>query len=358
MSKDSKVEKQTKTNALSVEKKQTKPTTKTTSNKKSVVAKKPAVAKKTTTAKKSTVSKKTAVAKKVESPKKDTKKETTAMKDVSIDNKVKADSERKSFSVPRDVLEEPNSSSIFDVFLYREIFMSLRTQFDALYEKRERSDKDFDKYDDAIYNITVSAMDNAGAQDFLSYCYKKGKYDFCLMNFEKFMKWSLLSAANGNAFALSKLQIFLTSAIDSLLSLDIHSYLLSFLDLTVENYIIFLSKLICDEMVKILEITPVGLIKMPEAYVEQSEELQRVFDNTKMKATDNVIEFLKKSNSQLQEYLNEKMEEENVLKKKAKLKSKNISEKETDKTTEDDEINKSKNPIHPVKKPTIKKFRW
>lgn len=271
----------------------------------------------------------------------------------------KKNSFTKATQLPPEILENPNVSPIFDVFFYREMFMALRTEFDAIYEKREKSDKDFDAYDDAIYNITVSAIDNAGAQDFLSYCYKKGKYDFCLMNYEKFMKWGLLSAANGNAFTLSKLQIFLNNSIETLLSSDIHSYVIAFLELSEENYILFLSKLICTEMVNLLKITPTNLAKMPEVYMEQNEQIQRVFDDAKIKATEQVIESIKQINEQLKEYVELQSQEEKLLKKKIKPQDEDLKEEpKAESKQTDEDLDSSKSASKEKRKPKVKKFRW
>lgn len=256
--------------------------------------------------------------------------------------------------LPREILENPNLSPIFDVFLYRELFMALREKLDDLYEKRERSEKAYAEYDDSVYSITTNALNEVGAQDFLSYCYKKGKYDFCLMNYEKYMKWSLLAAANGNAFSLSKLQIFLTNAIEDVLSLENHSYMLDFLELEPNNYYIFLSKLICEEIVKILDITPENLIKMPEVYQEQNEDLLRLFDNAKMDAAKAVKQTLQKAIEQLVEYV--KIENEKTKESKNKpIEPEPLQEiKEELKPEQKEE--KSSQPA--VKKPKIKKFRY
>ena len=85
-----------------------------------------------------------------------------------------------------DLTKDFNTSSTFDIELYRAIFMELRRQMDELSAKRGKSEKAYAEYDDAVYNITSNAITNCSAQDFLGYCYKKGFYDFCIMNYEKY----------------------------------------------------------------------------------------------------------------------------------------------------------------------------
>lgn len=212
-----------------------------------------------------------------------------------------------------DLSEDFNELLSFDVNLFRSLFMEIRKIVDRLYAKRERSEKDLAEYDDAIYNITANTVHESAAQDFMGFCYKKGFYDFCIMNYEKYMKWSILAAANGNAFTLSKLQIFLTTALDKLYEVENLDVIFDFLDLTEENFELFLSKMLCTEMVSILEISPESLIKMPEHYVEQNEELTKLFDKTKLQACDQVSVKLQKAIDQLLENLKKFENQQNEI---------------------------------------------
>lgn len=272
----------------------------------------------------------------------------------------------KSSEIPEEIIRDPSSSNIFDVFLYREIFMSLRKMLDDLAEKKDKSEKDYEEYDNTVFNITTNAATESGAQDFIGYCYKKGKYDFCLMNFEKYMKWSLLAAANGNAFTLSKLQIFLTNAIDEVLNMENHNYMLDFLELEPQNYYLFISKMICEEMVKNLKISPEILIKMPEAYQEQSEELLRMFDNSKMEAAEKVKGTLKGAIDNLDKLLKEEENREQEAKERIRIRKEREREKETQQeetqnAVENEEIDKKSTETKSTFKKSSsikKKFRW
>ncbi len=189
-----------------------------------------------------------------------------------------------------DYTKDFNESQIFNVNLYRDIFMELRKQLDDLSARRGKSEKSYAEYDNAVYNITATSVTDPSAQDFMGYCYKKGFYDFCLMNYEKYMKWTILAASNGNAFSLSKLQIYLTTAIEKLLSIPNISDLQDFMELKNENFVIFLCKLLCEQIVKIMDISAEKLIKMPEKYLEQTEENQKEFDKAKLEASKIVSE--------------------------------------------------------------------
>ena len=211
--------------------------------------------------------------------------------------------------------ENFNESGIFDVYLYRELFMELRKQMDELYAKRNKGSKESSEYDDAVYNITSNAVFDPGAQDFLGFCYKKGFYDFCVMNYEKYMKWTILAAANGNAFSLSKLQIFLTTAIDYVMEVEDQKVILEFFDINSANYMILLSKMLCENIVEIMNISSEQLIKLPEKFMDQNEEVQKEFDNAKMKAAEIVKAEIQKSVTELNAAVQREVErKKNVLK--------------------------------------------
>lgn len=271
-----------------------------------------------------------------------------------------ADVEDEIFDI--DFSQDFNKSEIFNINLYREIFMELRKQLDDLSARRGKSEKTYAEYDDAVYNITASSATNPSAQDFLGYCYKKGFYDFCLMNYEKYMKWTILAAANGNAFSLSKLQIYLTTALDTLLSIPNISDLQDFMELKDDNFIIFLSKMICDEIVNIMEISAEKLIKMPEKYLEQTEQNQKDFDRAKGEATKRVSEKIKRLLVELDKEVARMMEFEQ---KNAEYSDQNVTnDKNFDDEVFDDEPKKhSKNQKtassnNVFKRNTKKKFRY
>lgn len=254
-----------------------------------------------------------------------------------------------------DLSSDFNYLLSFDVELFRSLFMEIRKIVDGLYSKRERSEKDLAEYDEAIYNITANTVHESAAQDFLGFCYKKGFYDFCILNYEKYMKWSILAASNGNAFTLSKLQIFLTTALDKLYEIDDLDVLIDFLDLTEENFVLFLSKMICEEIVKILEISPEVLVKMPEKYVEQDEELTKLFDKTKMQACEQVSLKLEKAIKQLLDNLKMFEKQQNVKEVKS-FEKQNVSQEISVQNVVENERDK---PVRFDRKSTIKKkFRY
>jgi hypothetical protein len=298
------------------------------------------------------------------------------VKNTKLDEKEQLQTNEPTMQAPRvepilskEFLEDPNISPIFDVVYYKELFMSLRRKMDELASHRDKSDKDYAVYDEAVFNLIINATVDSGAQDFLAYCYKKGGYDFCIMNFEKFMKWSILASANGNAFTLSKMQIFLTNAIEEILLLENHVYLMDFLGLDVQNYYIFISKLICEELLKVMDITPEGLIKLPETYQEQTESLLRKFDVAKMEAATKVksvlSDIIKEIGNTLEEERKrvderEKSEREARLKKREEEILTNVEDSAKDEEAQStaDQTDKNKSTSFRRSSSIKKKFRW
>lgn len=190
-----------------------------------------------------------------------------------------------------DVYEDVDSlaeADFYDVNYDRDVFMELRKIIDNAFAKRNKSKEEEQKYDDIVYNLTTNCLDDKYLQDFMGYCYKKGKYDFCLMNFEKYMKWTILAASRGNAFSLSKLQLFLSNQVNELLSINRIDLIMDTLELDPEQFVMVLTKKLCDRLVFILDLFPEDMIKEQEVLLEQNDQSMRKFDKAKEQALEKV----------------------------------------------------------------------
>ncbi|MBO4412471.1 MAG: hypothetical protein J5779_00445, partial [Clostridia bacterium] len=107
--------------------------------------------------------------------------------------------------------------------------------------------------------------------------------------FEKYLKWTILAGANGNGFSLSKLQLFFNSQIEYILSQEGQQYIIDLLMLSFDEYVLFLTKKLCMNIVEDLNLTPVELFKEDEVYVEQNDRLMRQFELIKEKAKDKLV---------------------------------------------------------------------
>lgn len=104
------------------------------------------------------------------------------------------------------------------------------------------------------------------AQDFLSYLYKSGVDYFLHENYTKYIDWSFLAGANGNAFAIEKLQFLFSYAYDTIVE-DKDFGLIKYLNNIDEyNYIGIIGQVICDELVKELNLTPELVDKLPDKH--------------------------------------------------------------------------------------------
>lgn len=244
------------------------------------------------------------------------------------------------------------NAKFFDVEFFKTLFMETRKMIDEAYKNRSKSKQAEDDWDNIVFNLTSKAVDEPIFQDFLGYAYKKGTYDFCLMNFEKYLKWTILAGANGNGFSLSKLQLFFNSQIEYILSQEGQEYIMNLLMLSGEEYVLFLTKKLCAYIVKDLNLNPVDLFKEDEVYVEQNEKLMRQFELIKEKAKEELASECKnlyESMLKIDE-LNSKLEEENVVEESPEVKEVDI---EAEAMKNMDSSNKF------VKKKTSKKqFRW
>lgn len=235
----------------------------------------------------------------------------------------------------------------------KEIFMELRKIIDSAYAKRNKSAKEEKEYDDIIYNLTTKCIDDENLQDFMGYAYKKGKYDFCLLNYEKYLKWTILAASNGNGFSISKLELFFANQLNEVLTLDGIDKIAEVLELEDERFIILIIKKLCDNIVRIMQLNAVDMIKEPEVYLEQTEQLMRKYDKIK----DEACSYLKEECQELINSINnlEKAEKEVYVNKPAS-EEKVEENKQLDVHEEALKQVDSKNKF--TKKPTIKKFRW
>ena len=261
-----------------------------------------------------------------------------------------------------EVADALMDATFYDVEYDREVFMELRKIIDAAYAKRNKSKADEDAYDEAIFNLTSNCVESAYLQDFMGYCYKKGKYDFCLMNFEKYLKWTILAAARGNAFSLSKLQLFFSGQLDALLVVPNMEKIMENFELEYDQFVLVLTKKLCDQIVYDNKITPETMIKEPEVLVEQSEPLMRKYERIKNDALEKVkqecVELIR-SIEELDEQIRLRDE---AIREVAREENEEVEPELPEQLTEEEiELEATKQMASSnkfVRSPNKKKFRW
>lgn len=284
------------------------------------------------------------------------------------ENNIESDKSTESDGFDIEEIAEASDSLddaiFYDIEYDRDVFMELRKIMDNAFAKRNKSEEDENYYDEVVYNLTTKCLESQFLQDFLGYCYKKGKYDFCLMNFEKYMKWTILAGSRGNAFSLSKLQLFFANQLDTILEIPNIELVADNFEFDGEQFIMVLLKKLCDHMVVVLDLDPIKMLKEPEVYLEQTEQIMRKFDKAKNSACEKLreeCEALIASINELEDQIskkNEIMREINKIEMEEREKEfepVQLTEEEMEKEAE-----KQVNSLNKFvkKEPSKKKFRW
>lgn len=131
------------------------------------------------------------------------------------------------------------------------------------------------------------------AQDCVAYFFNKGIPNVLLPNFENYMSWQILAGANGNEFALEKMEFFLNSALYAIID-DEEILSAAFLkkNITKSNALMVISNLICEGIVDQLKINPKDLINFKAKASLYKPEKNRVFLNAMDECLPEVVDFL------------------------------------------------------------------
>ncbi len=154
--------------------------------------------------------------------------------------------------------------------------------------------KDYRKsFMDMFTDVGTLAMDgNCIAQDVMSYYYKDGVKKFIPENYDLYMQWAILAAANGNEFTIEKLQFFLNYAFEEIVSSDKLPQILSKNGIDETNYMYILGNLLCEGVVDELQITPKKLVEMQGQTSKYSPEKLRDYKRALDRALPKVLEYL------------------------------------------------------------------
>lgn len=178
---------------------------------------------------------------------------------------------------------------------YRE-FTDRQTAFEKFikYRKDVFDAADKGKFDEVFEDLCARAMQgDCVAQDCVAYFFNKGVPDFLVPNYEYYMSWQILAGANGNMFALEKLEFFLQAAVNDIIYDDeILPKAIMRRNVSKDNALMVISNLLCEGIADELRLDPKDLIQIgtkPSAY---SPEKNRVFVNALRDCLPNVVEYL------------------------------------------------------------------
>ena len=125
------------------------------------------------------------------------------------------------------------------------------------------------------------------AQDVVAYFFNRGVPSLLPVNYELYMSWEILAGANGNEFALEKLEFFLNPSLEPIINDErILFEALKRKNVTKDNALLVISNLICEGIGDKLKLDPKKLVNIPEKPKPYSSELNRKFYD----AMDNSLE--------------------------------------------------------------------
>lgn len=169
-------------------------------------------------------------------------------------------------------------------------------QRNSLRKKIEKAE--FDQKEDVAIeefnNICIKAAeDDPVAQDVLAYLFKKGLEDVLPVNYEKYMQWEILASSNGNQFALEKLSLFLSFAVNEILMAEDFAYIAKRNEIDKYNYQYIIGRLICDAIADELDLDPKKLIRDDINHIEFDAKTMRIFDKARNFAIPKVLNYLR-----------------------------------------------------------------
>lgn len=167
-------------------------------------------------------------------------------------------------------------------------FVELRRVLNELLENEDR-----DKFENAWTEVGALAMaGNPIAQDIVAYYYKDGINGFLPENYDLYMKWSILAAANGNEFAIEKLQFFLNYAFQELITEENLQKILSRNEIDENNYFYVIGNLLCEGLVDEMHIDAKKLVEEKSGIVKYTPERLRVYKRELEKALPRILDYL------------------------------------------------------------------
>ena len=180
-------------------------------------------------------------------------------------------------------------------FVYKQDAFAGFVEMRKLLNEVLENPQDFSKnFDEAFAEVGALAMEgNPIAQDLMSYYAKDGVPGLIPENYDQYMKWAILAGANGNEFALEKLQFFLNYGLTELLSDEQNlQRILSRNGIDEKNYLYILGNLICEGIVDSMNISAKSLVEEKQKEVKYSPEKLRVYKREIDKVLPKIKDFL------------------------------------------------------------------
>lgn len=131
-------------------------------------------------------------------------------------------------------------------------------------------------------------------QDILSYYYKSGVERYLNEDYKKYIEWAFISGANGNEFAIDKLQFFMSYAYDEIVENEEFGKIKYYNGIDEYNYIYIIGQRLCEELVAKLNLSAEELARKPDIYQPYRPEYYRDYRIVLNEVIPIVIEKMKK----------------------------------------------------------------
>ena len=131
------------------------------------------------------------------------------------------------------------------------------------------------------------------AMDVLAYYYKSGVQDILPENYNKYIKWEILSASRGNELAIEKLQFLLGFAYTALYECEDYDEIVYKNDIDEYNEIYVLGKNICKMLTKEMQIFLSDLSQEEDSFKPYTQEAFILFRKAIENVIPKTIEFMK-----------------------------------------------------------------
>lgn len=169
-------------------------------------------------------------------------------------------------------------------------FVELRKILNEMKDSPEKFEKTFE---DMFAEVGALAMSgNPIAQDIMSYYYKSGVEGVIPENYDQYMKWAILAGANGNEFAIEKLQFFLNYGLTELVSTENLPKILARNGINEKNYMYILGNLLCEGLVDAMNITAKSLVEEKPTTVKYTPERLRKYKKEIDKVLPKIMDYL------------------------------------------------------------------
>ena len=147
---------------------------------------------------------------------------------------------------------------------------------------------------DVFSNLCADALEgDSVAEDCVAYFFNKGISNILQPNYEFYMFWQILAGANGNEFALEKIEFFLNSALEQIVEdTELVANAMRKQKMDASNALMVISNILCEAIIDHLNFDAVDFVKVKDEPSLYSTEKNRPFVDALNAGLVDVVNFL------------------------------------------------------------------